>query len=76
VTGLERLGGQVAVVHSPRSARHLADLIELADRGTIRIAAISEATAGAAGDGWQEVRVASAPRDNELLALCVRLCET
>lgn len=76
VTGLDHLSGQVAVVHSPRAARRLADLIEVADRATMRLAAISEATAQAAGDGWQEVRVASAPTDNELLALCVRLCET
>ena len=76
VTGLGRLGGHVAVVHSPRAARRLAELINPADRATIRVAAISEATAQAAGAGWQEVRVASAPRDNDLLALCVRLCET
>ena len=76
VTGLDRLRDQAAVVHSPRAARRLADLIKPADRATIRIAAISEATAQAAGEGWQEVRVASVPRDNELLALCVRLCET
>ena len=76
VTGLDGLNGQVAVVHSPRAALRLSDLIGLADRATIRLAAISEATAQAAGDGWQEVRVASVPRDNELLALCVRLCET
>jgi uroporphyrinogen-III synthase len=76
VTGLGRLGGHVAVVHSPRAARRLVELVKPADRATIRLAVISEATAQAAGAGWREVRVASAPRDNELLALCVRLCET
>ena len=76
VAGLDRLGGQVAVVHSPRSARRLAGLVDPASRATIRLAAISEAAAQAAGDGWREVRVASAPADKELLALCVRLCET
>ena len=76
VTGLDGLLGQVAVIHSPRAARRLSHLVEPADRATVRLAAISEATAQAAGDGWQEVGVASVPRDNELLALCVRLCET
>jgi uroporphyrinogen-III synthase len=73
---LEALSGQVAVVHSPRAARRLAELVDVASRRSIRIAAISEATAEAAGDGWEDVRVASAPNDKELLALCVRLCDT
>ncbi len=55
VTGLDRLGGQVAVVHSPRSARRLAGLVDPGSRATIRLAAISEATAQAAGDGWHIV---------------------
>jgi len=63
-------------VHSPRAARRLAELIDPTLRGSIRIAAISKATAAAAGEGWEEVRAASAPNDNDLLALCVRLCET
>ena len=73
---LETLSGQVAVVHSPRAARRLAELVDVASRRSIRIAAISESTAEAAGDGWEDVRVASAPNDKELLALCVRLCDT
>ena len=76
VAGLDGLAGQVAVVHSPRAARRLAELIDPTLRRGIRIAAISEATAAAAGEGWEEVRSASAPNDNDLLALCVRLCET
>jgi uroporphyrinogen-III synthase len=76
VAGLDGLTGQVAVVHSPRAARRLAELIDPALRSSIRIAAISKATAAAAGEGWEEVRAASAPTDNDLLALCVRLCET
>jgi len=76
VGGLDALSGQVAVVHSPRAARRLAQLVEAADRGTVRIAAISPASAEAAGEGWEDVRPASAPNDTELLALCVRLCET
>lgn len=76
VTGLQALEGQAAVVHSPRAARRLAELVSPNARSTIRLAAISEATAEAAGDGWQVVRTASSPRDTELLALAARLCET
>jgi uroporphyrinogen-III synthase len=76
VSGLQALEGQTAVVHSPRAARRLADLVSPDTRSTIRLAAISKDTADAAGDGWQEVRTAPVPRDTELLALAVRLCET
>lgn len=76
VSGLEGLSGQVAVVHSPRAARRLAELVDASNRRTIRIAAISGATGEAAGDGWEEIRVAAVPNDKELLALCVRLCDT
>jgi uroporphyrinogen-III synthase len=73
--GLEALGGQVAVLHSPRAARRLAELVGAADRAGVRIAAISEAAADAAGGGWQDVRSASVPSDSALLALAARLCE-
>ncbi|WP_395621920.1 uroporphyrinogen-III synthase [Sphingomonas daechungensis] len=76
VDGIGDLSGQVAVLHSPRAARRLAELVETADRATIRIAAISEATAAAAGDGWEELEVATSPNDAELLALAARLCES
>jgi uroporphyrinogen-III synthase len=73
---LERLSGQVAAVHSPRAAKRLAELVPLADRSTVRIAAISAAAAEAAGAGWADVRVARAPTDSALLALARGLCET
>lgn len=76
VPGLEDLSGQVAVLHSPRAARRLAKLLDPSVRSTVRIAAISEPTAQAAGKGWQDVRIAAAPNDTELLALAARLCET
>jgi len=76
VSGLQALEGQAAVVHSPRAARRLAELVSPGTRSTIRLAAISKATAEAAGDGWQEVRTAPVPRDTELLALAVGLCQT
>ena len=76
VAGLDALQGQVAVVHSPRAARRLAELVDRDQRSSIRLAAISEAAAEAAGEGWEGVRAARAPNDTDLLALCVRLCET
>jgi uroporphyrinogen-III synthase len=76
VSGLLALEGQAAVAHSPRAARRLAELISPGTRSTIRLAAISKATAEAAGDGWQEVRTATVPRDTELLALALLLCQT
>jgi uroporphyrinogen-III synthase len=76
VPGLQALVGQTAVVHSPRAARRLAELVSSDARSTIRLAAISKTAAEAAGDGWQELRTAPVPRDTELLALAARLCET
>jgi uroporphyrinogen-III synthase len=76
VPGLEELHGQVAVLHSPRAARRLSELVDPKIRPAIRIAAISQATADAANGGWEEVRVAGSPNDAELLALAARLCET
>lgn len=76
VSGLEALDGQTAILHSPRAARRLAELVAPEARTTIRVGAISEATAAAAGEGWEEVRVAASPNDGELLALAARLCES
>lgn len=76
VLGLDALIDQAAILHSPRAARRLAELVAPRDRQRIKIAAISEATADAAGEGWQEIRTATFPRDTELLALAARLCET
>jgi len=69
---LSRLDGGIALVHSPRAGRRLAEL--LSARGRIAVAAISEAAAAAVGTGWQQVEVAEAPNDEALLALAARLC--
>jgi uroporphyrinogen-III synthase len=74
--GLEGLRDQVAAIHSPRGGKRLAELVPEGERATIRVAAISQAAADAAGSGWADVRVASAPNDSALLALARRLCET
>jgi len=73
---LAALRGHVAAVHSPRAARRLAELVREEDRSSIRIAAISQAAADAAGFGWAAVNVATVPTDSALLALAARLCET
>ena len=72
----EELRGQVAVLHSPRAAQRLAELVRGEVRSTVRVAAISKATADAAGDGWAEVRAAEKPSDTVLLALAARLCKS
>jgi uroporphyrinogen-III synthase len=66
----------VAAIHSPRAGRRFAALIDEAgvDRGTIAVAAISDAAADAAGDGWTAMEVAATPTDDALLALAERLC--
>lgn len=70
---LSGLRGQVAAVHSPRAAERLAKLV--ADRATIRVAAISAAAAKAAGNGWEQCEAAESPADGALLALAARLCD-
>ncbi len=75
----ERFGeieGAAVVVHSPRAARRLAQLAEEARvrRNSIAIVAISDATAAAAGSGWEQVETAPRPTDAALLAIATRLC--
>ena len=66
--------GALVLVHSPRAGSLLAGLVR--DRGQVRIAAISPAAAEAAGPGWRSVDVAAAPRDEALLELAAKLCQT
>lgn len=66
-------GPAVALVHSPRAGARLAQLAQ--DKGTILIAAISDAAACAAGEGWRLKAVAKAPRDAALLELAAALCK-
>lgn len=67
--------GAVALIHSPRAGAIFADLVG-GNRSGIRLAAISAAAAAAAGKGWREVAVADAPRDEALLELAAKLCQT
>ena len=70
-------GGALALLHSPRAAGLFASLVDQAglDRASIRIAAISEAAAEAAGRGWKSTHSAAAPRDDALLELAAKLCK-
>ena len=67
-------GGALVLVHSPRAASVLAGLAR--DRGNVHVAAISAAAAEAAGEGWRSVSIAAAPRDEALLELAAKLCQT
>lgn len=64
--------GAVVAVHSPRAGRRLAELVD--DRGATEIAAISVNAAKACGEGWKQVRYASAPDESALMALAAALC--
>lgn len=75
--GFADIADAVVAVHSPRAAERLAELADVAriDRSNVRIAAISEAAASAAGSGWETVASAAGPNDGALLELAARLCE-
>lgn len=75
---LRGIAGQVVAIHSPRAGRRLAELVDQAgtDRATMCIAAISEAAAIAAGDGWAIREGAQTPDEAALLALAARLCDS
>lgn len=67
-------GPAVALIHSARAADRFARLAR--DKSTIALAAISAAAGEAAGDGWAAKAVAAAPRDQALLELALKLCNT
>jgi uroporphyrinogen-III synthase len=66
--------GPVVLVHSPRAAARLAELVEPEARARIALVAISANAAEAAGPGWEEVAIASEPRDEALLEIAAHLC--
>lgn len=66
--------GPVVLVHSPRAGARLAELVEPAQRGRAALVAISANAAEAAGPGWEEVAIASEPRDEAMLNEAARLC--
>jgi uroporphyrinogen-III synthase len=73
----EKLGeGALVLLHSAAAARHFA--AECARRGVprsaISLAALGPRIAGAAGEGWGDVRSASEPSEAALLALAGQMC--
>ncbi len=70
--------GAVALVHSARAASHFAFLLAATGlpRNRVSVAAISPAAAAVAGTGWKQVASAAEPRDDALLELAVKLCQT
>jgi uroporphyrinogen-III synthase len=66
--------GALVLLHSPRAAALIASFVP--ERGETKIAAISAAAAAAAGQGWAAKAVAAGPRDEALLELAVKLCQT
>jgi uroporphyrinogen-III synthase len=67
--------GALVLLHSPRAGRLFAELYR-ADRGFVDLAALSPAVAEAAGEGWRSIAVAPQPRDQALLELASKLCQT
>jgi uroporphyrinogen-III synthase len=65
----------LVLLHSTRAAA-LFRALTGERRDAIRIAAISEQAANAAGTGWRSVDVARTPRDEALLELAAKLCQT
>ncbi|MHA6721498.1 uroporphyrinogen-III synthase [Sphingomonas sp. RS2018] len=60
-----KLVGTVTLVHSARAARRLRALVE--EPASIRLVAISDAVAVAAGRGWADIAVAPVPDDATLI---------
>jgi uroporphyrinogen-III synthase len=67
----------ILALHSAEAARHLAAQCvgHGIKRARLRIAALSNRIAAAAGDGWGEVAVAAYPEDKALLALARQMCQ-
>ncbi|MCJ7421217.1 uroporphyrinogen-III synthase [Sphingomicrobium astaxanthinifaciens] len=73
--GVERLAGAIAVVHSPRAGQRLDALCEREgiERGSIAVAAISEDACPPEAHRYEQIVVAAAPRDRELLQRAAQL---
>lgn len=67
----------IVALHSAEAARHLTAqcVTHGIKRAPLRLAALSQRIASAAGDGWGEVAVAAFPDDKALLALARQMCQ-
>lgn len=67
--------GSILLVHSPRAGARLAEQVGRERRKSLHIVAISATTLAACGNGWASGQAPALPRDDEMLALALRLCE-
>ena len=65
------LAGAIVLIHSPRAATRLAELVTPGLRPSIHLAAISRAAADAAGAGWAGIAIAAQPNDAALVATAI-----
>ena len=72
---LHALIGSIALLHSARAARRLAELLDAAAiaRADVAVAAFSPAIAAAAGLGWSGIASAATPDDAALFVAAARL---
>ena len=68
------VGRHASLTRAPLAAVRLAELVEPESRAHIALVAISANAAGAAGQGWEVVAIASQPRDEAILEAAARLC--
>lgn len=67
------LKDSVALLHSARAARRLAELVP--DRRTIRLASLSQTVRDAVGPGWAASTVAATPDDASLITAAIALAD-
>lgn len=67
--------GSVLLVHSPRAGERLAGQVPMTARAGLHIVAISPTALAACGAGWASGQAPDQPRDDDMLALVVGLCE-
>jgi len=65
----------IILIHSPRAAARLAEVIPERERITRTVIAISAAAADQAGAGWAGIRIAATPNDDGLLARAAEACK-
>lgn len=65
----------LALLHSPRAAQRLAQLVPMKERKRLHLAAISPNVLDAAGAGWASGDAAPQTSDQALLALAATLCK-
>ena len=68
-------GAPIILLHSPRAAARVAELIPENARGNRHLCAISANAARAAGTGWASIRIAAAANDDALLAQALKACK-